>query len=362
MSRDAINLNAVYWNSVGMMRGQYLTEDREFVLDQLRLQTFAQNLYGIVSMPANALNLLPHQDSQGSVGEYTLELRECRAITPNGYLVEIVPDAGAQICAPYVGKLSPQAGGSASAIAIYLGIRQEREPVGETSSQGRSQRRFAQSRYLLSTTRREQDIEDWLCIGKIISGGTVLREESAFIPECLRLNSMPRLRTAVELIQERAESCIALLDKQLSNRRAEAASMAAALTEAAVVLDWNERPRAYLNRVFRILRQLHELRVLLPHPGLHQQIEEHLRAALKDIPPEVEQQEADWGYLLRMAADALQNLAKAYGNWGADIGPSVTPGGDVRLKEEPIQEAPGSRQQNSKQTGTNWFGKLKNHE
>ncbi len=344
MSRDAINLNAVYWDSVGMMRGQYLTEDREFVLDQLRLLALAQGAYGVAKMPREAFSLTRYQNNtRGGIWECTLKLLECRAIMPSGYPAEIVISAGMPLCAPYVGDLAPETSATGSKIAVYLGIREGMEPIGEQSSQGRIPRRFSQMRYLLSTTRAEQNVEDWLCIGRLVNDITGLREDDTFIPECLRLDSMPRLIIAVKQIQEQAENCLTHLNKLLVNHKPEAGIMSAALMEANVVLDWGERPRAYLNRVYRILMQLNELRFLLPHHGQQMQILAHLAVALREIPPEAERRETDWGYLLYLISEALRKLAEEYKKWEAGITPDSGPGGGVVVNsEKPFLPSPGA--------------------
>ena len=344
MSRDAINLNAVYWESVGMMRGQYLTEDREFVLDQLRLLALAQGAYGVAKMPREAFSLTRYQNNaRGGIWECTLKLLECRAIMPSGYPAEIVISAGMPLCAPYVGDLAPETSATGSKISVYLGIREGMEPIGEQSSQGRIPRRFSQMRYLLSTTRTEQNVEDWLCIGRLVNNITGLREDDTFIPECLRLDSMPRLVVAVQRIQEQAENCLTHLNKLLLNHQPEAGIMSAALREANVVLDWGERPRAYLNRLYRILMQLNDLRFLLPHDGQHRDILAHLATALREIPLEANKQEADWGYILYLIAEALRNLAEEYKKWEAGITPDSRPGGGVVLNsEKPFLPSPGA--------------------
>ena len=335
-----------------MMRGQYLTEDREFVLDQLRLLAFAQSIYGVATMPQDAFSLTYRQNqNRGGVWECTLRLLECRALTPNGYPVEIVRNAGAELCAPYTDDLAPQHSATGSKIPIYLGIRQDMEPVGEKAGQGRSLRRFAQARYLLSTTRNEQGVEDWLCIGQLINDTSGVREDTAFIPECLRLDSMPRLKDAAQQVQKRAGECLTHLQKQLLSRKAEAGILLAILMEASVVLDWGERPRAYLNRLYRILMQLNELRFLLPYPAQQKQIEAHLATAIAKIPPETDKQqepgkqEADWGYLLLLVVEALQNLAEDYKNWEADIKPEE---GEIKInRDKTMQQSPTAHQQDS---------------
>ena len=333
MSKDSINLNAVYWGSVGLMRGEYLTEDRQFVLDQLRLLAFAQNIYGVAKMPAAAFSLTYRQNQlRNGIWECTLKLLDCRALTPDGYPVEIVRDAGAELCAPYEADLDPEQSATGSRIPVYLGVRESMEPVGEKSAQGRSLRRFAQVRYLLSTTKHERDVKDWLCIGQLINNTAGLHEDKDFIPECLRMDSMPRLIAAVQRIQDQADNCLVHLNKLLVNHKPEAGIMSAALMDAKVMLDWGERPRAYLNRLYRVLMQLNELRFLLPHTGQQMQILAHLAPALKEIPPESDKQETDWGLLLYSIAEALRKLAEEYKKWEAGITPEDR--GDVVIPRE----------------------------
>jgi len=233
------SLGSVDWSSVSLLHGEHLRVETAYLEDLVRWSLRYGRPYGVIYLEEDDLQV------SGSSTDYEITLRNCQAVTPRGYWVEVSEAVSLQ------GSNDAHAG---SVVPIHLGVSLEKEPVplAPAQSQALLECRSLHWRYTLSCESEGSD-RDWLPIGQMQKEGSRFVRDAGFIPECVHLNSHPALISTVEETRQKAGACLRELQNHIHAGLVQAGVMAAAMVPAAVVVDWAAPPRAFLERLAEVL-------------------------------------------------------------------------------------------------------------
>ena len=310
----AFNLSAVDWRSVSLLEGAHLDADRVYLEEMMRCALFFSGRSGVVDLGES--DLIPGQSSSQYVN---VRLKRCFAITPQGYLIcwdgDRQPGDGVtgSVDGSRVGETAP----------IYLCIDADRDSAYATPPQEiRNECSFIRRHFRLASETGEGEL-DALKIGQFKRSPDTNRLEldTAFIPECLRLDSHWLLKKRVGEIQQQARICLLNLQTQMKDNKFHMESMAASLGAASALVDWAVSPYVYLERMLAVMRTHFVLQYRIPDPGVKANVYGALDRALKYIEPNLQANVLDWAVTLNLIEETFKRLAGAF--TGQTDGPKI---------------------------------------
>jgi hypothetical protein len=304
----SLNLNAIDWNSVSLLESGHLTDERTYIEELIRGALSFRGHSGAVRLEKNDL-LLSQPPNSAQASKLTLKLKNCLAISPKGYAVYIASEPNSEtgpMC--MVDSNMPSA-----VIPVYLNVEEEKENSGNFPRMG-TQARFLQWRYTLSIENPGRTALDALQVGRIIrpDAGRPLQIDSDYIAPSARLDGNWLMKQKVQEIQKAAYTCWDLLKKMLDKNRLDVAPFAPSLGQAAVLMDWQAAPLAYLERMTGILRAHFALHILLPDSREKRSLYQALMTALNYIEPNLEklgEDLIDWGVVLTSILKTFELLS-----------------------------------------------------
>lgn len=241
----------------------------------------------------------------GSPSDYEIVLQACRAISPQGYLIEVNESNRP---APLRGSNDQH---RESIVPIYLEVRgKESVPTTTAQSTVLLEARSLRWAYAL-TTEPSANAYDRLQIGQMRKEGARFVVDNQYIPESVYLNSHPLLVNKVKTILQTAQASQQILGQYARSgcgfSHLIAANMAAALAPASIISDWQIYLRDWLNRLTEMLVSLFQL--ILPLANLQPPLaswvpaKDQIENAISYIKHRAEAQLQIW--------DALDHVQKA---------------------------------------------------
>ncbi|MCS6862377.1 MAG: type VI secretion system baseplate subunit TssK [Abditibacteriales bacterium] len=302
-------LGSIDWDSVRLLHGEHLSLETAYHEELVRWALHHGCPHGVVRMDADSLTVVP-----SSTMTYRVTLRRCQAITPQGYWVDISDEESA----PSFDLDKEQY--LHTVVGVYLGVdvaEKKRQPMYPTRSSALIECQLRWRRYVLSFDRTADDV-DWLPIGQIRNQGGELALDRDFIPECVYLNSHPQLIHKVKDIRDTAERGLETLERYTiatsPSVAVTAGQFAASLAPAAVAVDWQTRPRAYVERLISVLMAKYSLvTVLCPvNMGYRDQALTAIENAVNYVQSNAES-DLPLGAALDRIKAALETLIQLYG-------------------------------------------------
>lgn len=250
------------WANISLLHSQHLSAETLYHEQMHRWGLQHGRAWGIVQLGEDDLQVY------GSESGYEISISRCRAITAQGYAMEI------GISRPPVKMQGANDDHRSALVPIYLGIAMEKEAANAGSSQtGALLDRPALRWSYTLTTDPESSRFDWLQIGRMRREGQRYVRDEQFIPQCVFLKSHPSLVRMVMEINKEAKRGMGALD-QATRVRSDGADvspawlalvgvMVTALAPATIILDWDIHPRQYLERLIIVLKAFAGLMPLL---------------------------------------------------------------------------------------------------
>jgi len=232
------------WNNVELLFGEHLATETAYHEQMLRWALRYARWWGVA--------LLGDQDLvvSGSKTDYEVSLRACKAFTKHGRLVELTR-GGETLTLQGSNEDRPD-----QLVPIYVGVSIQKQPFSAGASQSGAidQRSLLRSRLKLAHEPESADYE-WLQIGRMRRVGACFERDENYIPHCLHINSHPSMRQITSDIALAAQDVIKAIyeNAERGGEGSTAKSMAAAfitsIAPAAVILNGDMHPRAYLERL-----------------------------------------------------------------------------------------------------------------
>lgn len=301
-------LKSVDWDSVQILHAAHLFYETGYLEELVRWTLHSGYFRGVLYMEENDLLV------SGSERDYEVVLRACRAVTPKGYFVEVN-----ETNRPTPLKGSNDAH-SEAVVPIYLEVRaKEAIPMTAVAAQGEPliECRALQWNYALATQPSAHAL-DALQIGQMRKDGIRFVKDTNYIPECVYLSSYPSLIRKAKEITSAADRL-----SEVASRYAKsgtgishliAAEIAMAIIRAAIIVNWQTQPRAWLQRLAEVLATEYHLiqplsSLLLSTWGAAQ---DQIRDALGCIQRYVESQSQLWETLdrIKKAVESLIPLCE----------------------------------------------------
>jgi hypothetical protein len=328
-------LGSIDWDSVRLLHADHLSHETAYLEELVRWTLHYGCPRGVVRLDADSLTVVP-----SSPMTYRVTLRRCQAITPQGYWVDISDEESA----PSFDLDKEQY--LHTVVGVYLGVHlteKRRQPMYPTRSSALIECQSRWRRYVLSFDRTSDDV-DWLQIGQIRNQGGELALDAGFIPECVYLNSHAQLVNKVKEIRDAAGRGLETLERYTiataPSVAATAGQFAASLAPAAVAVDWQTRPRAYVERLISVLMAKYSLvTILCPvNMGYRDQALTAIENAVNYVQSNAES-DLPLGVALDRIKAALEVLVQLYGQLPAAPVTRQEPT-PVRTEPRPHEEKP----------------------
>jgi hypothetical protein len=252
------------WSRIDLLKDEHLRSETLYLEQTFRWGLQHGRSWGVVFIRDGDLTV------SGNSTDYEVAVRFCKAITPGGYVIDI------GLSQDPIRLQGSNDRHSDLVVPLYLGVAVVKEYANAGASQTGAllDRPALKWRYLLSTTETEPDV-DWLQIGRMRKSGSQFVLDPQFIPQCVHLRSHPVLYGIAGQIARTAGQSLISLDhagKKRIDRDHEAGlewyamltAAAAAVAPAAVLLDWDIHPRAYLERLITVLNACAVLVPMIP--------------------------------------------------------------------------------------------------
>lgn len=239
-------LNSIDWSTVRLLHGEHLSYETRYHEELTRWSLCALGRWGVLDMPSGSLVVT------SSAKDFEVRLSQLRAITPEGFWIEISDTLILQDVNTQYTDLE---------IPIYVCIETNKRSSPLAASQARSLAEVNALRmnYLLAS-RQPAHALDALQIARLVKKGTQFVLDENYIPPCVRLNSHPNLIQAVQRIIDTAKKAVDHLRqyacKDFKISHVLAATIAIPLSALETVVDWRQSPYAYLERAGCAMRQL----------------------------------------------------------------------------------------------------------
>lgn len=246
------SIYSIDWKTVSLLHGEHLEQETIYLEQMQRWGMGNGRRWGVAALPQNALEVTSSDTS------YRINLKYCKAITKNGYLINLIND------------ISLQGGNDSrndSLLPIYLGAAIRKEPC-TTAPQSAPllESGNLEWRCILSC-ETHSSLVDWIQIGQMKREGSRFILDEQFIPRCVFLNSHFALSRAACNICSSAERILEYLEGLILSKRGPSeivarmllAQFATLLTPAAVIVNWEISPADYLERLLGVLRGMRAL-------------------------------------------------------------------------------------------------------
>jgi hypothetical protein len=232
------------WNSVELLFGEHLATETAYHEQMLRWSLRYARWWGLALLGDSDLVV------SGSKSDYEVSLRACKAFTKHGRLVEL-SRGGEALTLQGSNEDRPD-----QLVPIYVGVSIEKQSFAAGASQSGAidQRYLMRSRLKLAHEPESADYE-WLQIGRMRRAGACFERDEYYIPHCMHINSHPAMRQITGDITLAAQDLIKAIYENTeragegSTAKAMAAAFISSIAPAAVILNGDMHPRAYLERL-----------------------------------------------------------------------------------------------------------------
>ncbi len=270
-----------HWDEISLLHGEHLHAETLYIEQMLRWSMRHGREWGVAQIEEDDFQVY------GAASNYEVSLRYCKAITPRGYIVDIDTENALSL----KGSNDQHPG---ALVVVYLGVAVVKLPANTGSSQTGAllDRPVLQWVYELNTACASGDY-DWIEVGRMRREGQAFVRDESYFPPCVSLRSYPALRRISGEITRTAERALHSL-RRATEARADGSevsqawlalvgTMAATLAPAAVLLDRNMSPLAYLERLATVMRGYHALLPLLPKADGWTSASDLLREVMKTL-------------------------------------------------------------------------------
>lgn len=238
-------LTSIDWNSVQILHAAHLFSETAYLEELIRWTLHSGCCRGVLYIEENDLLV------SGSPTDYEVVLRACRAVTPQGYFIEVNE----------TNRPTPLKGSndshSEAVVPIYLEVR-AKESISMATAQSLPllECRALQWNYVL-TTEPSGHALDSLQIGQMHREGTRFVKDTNYIPECMYLNSHPALMRKAKAITSVVGNLLGVSSQYAKSgigiSHLIAAVIASAVSPAAIIVNWQIQPRMWLQRLAEVL-------------------------------------------------------------------------------------------------------------
>ena len=227
------------WNSVVVLNKAHLDVEREATEDAVAWMLRAGGTYGVVDMQPRDLHVT-------GIDQYYINVNRCLAILPGGHPVDIHIGSDSRVIDKYEGAARHLNGKDD---LIFLDRHKKIFLPAGDSRETMQNCRLSQWSYRISVGPIAPTPTS-LEIGRIALTQSGYREDTSFVPPCLRLNSHPNLIAWMKALCLRAQGCVkALKGGRGAESRASQSAFIAALVPLTMIVDWQSRPLTYLQMV-----------------------------------------------------------------------------------------------------------------
>jgi hypothetical protein len=247
-------LYSIDWRSVSLLHGEHLKSETGYLEHLVRWGMQYGHAAGVVHMDVNALTV------HGSDTTFEVQLHHCQAITPSGFIIDTDEEEDA---ITLMGENSNHIG---MYVTIYLGVSRQKEPTRMppvSQSFPLLECTSLRWRYILATECMSAQY-DWIIVGRLKKNGTHFERDAEFIPPCVSLKAHSTMIATALGIAQTAEAILVRTEGSIRSHpepqmlpwRTQVVTMAHALSEAAIIADWEATPKDYLERLLVIIRSL----------------------------------------------------------------------------------------------------------
>lgn len=258
----AFDLYSNDWLNIALLHNEHMVAETLYMEQMHRWALRYGRAWGVIHLEADALQVF------GSPRDYAVSLAQCQAVTSGGYLIHL------ESSSPPLTFQGSNETHRDSLVPLYVGVAVEKTEINTGSSQSGSllDRPALGWKYRLAT-EPDSPRYDWLQIGRMQRGGQSFQRDDGYIPQCVHLHSHPALIEMARAITREAQDALTALE-DATKARSDGQSVTLEwlgligalmnpLASAAVLLDWDAHPRAYMERLTATLRAYDSLLLLL---------------------------------------------------------------------------------------------------
>lgn len=329
-------LGSIDWSSVRLLHGEHLTHETAYLEELIRWVLHFGPPCGIVEMSEDSLGCVQSSDTV-----YRFTLRNCRALTPQGYWVDL-GDQGPSLdlnSQHHLGEV----------VKLYLGVATDEKDSRDLAPARSSALVECRSRwrhYVLDHDNTGDNC-DYLQIAQVLNRDGTLAPDASYLPDCRYLASHPQLVREAKEIEALARTGLAKLAEYTpetapADVSALAGRLAGGLGGAAVIADWQARPVAYVERLCSVLSSVQGVACLCPaETGFRDDALNAIGDALEFVRANAEAG-LPLGPTLQRIKRALELLTKLFQHLVIAQPPSPPPPPDLDRSEQPFRKIGGA--------------------